>query len=324
MIPFTDALNEMRRKALLRGQPLTNQETQGLQSGFFDAAAALAPQTRANKLAEEQLKENRRVTDMQMTAADKAQRNALLSNVGSTAISTLGTDYIKNKDNSMVSKGIDYTKEAAVKAMNGQNPFSTTPAPNLGAAMTPASSFAAGGNANALVPAISKAAETGAGIGSLIPSGSTPALSMAPEFATEVGQGVASNIGTLAPASSFATQGGAKALSSSLAANTAPATGALGSLSAYMGPAGAGFAAPGLVNAIHGDSTENLGHNLSLGLVKDEGTANAIGSTAIGGLGGAVSAGAAAGSIVPGFGTVIGAGVGAAAGLLSSVFGDKK
>ncbi len=89
------------------------------------------------------------------------------------------------------------------------------------------------------------------------------------------------------------------------------ATGAL----AYAAPAAAGYAAPKLVDAIHKDSMENIGHNLSLGLVRDEKSSKAFGSAATG-----AAAGAAIGSIVPGVGTAVGAVVGGIVGGLSSIF----
>lgn len=80
-------------------------------------------------------------------------------------------------------------------------------------------------------------------------------------------------------------------------------------------PALAGYAAPKLVDTIHGDSMENLGHNVTLGLVGDRRTANAIGGTLTG-----AAAGAATGAALTawsGPGAIVGAGVGAAFGLLS-------
>jgi hypothetical protein len=311
-LSFTDALNEARRKALLTGMPLTDQETAGITNGWFNAQAGLANQNRANKLAQDQLAQNRWATQAQLDAAQKAATMQQVGNIANSGLSILGNDYLKSKaGESLIAQGYDkaagYLGDAAgwagEKVLGNVVPdlgasaaqMGSEAAGNLaagaanagaglgadaganGAAISAApESFAMGGSASALTPALSSAAETGAGAGS---------LSGALSSATGTGSGVS-------------------------LASTAPAAG----FSAYLGPAGAGFAAPGLMNAIHKDSTENLGHNLSLGLIQDEGTANALGSAASG-----AAAGAAMGSIVPGVGTAIGAVIGGAAGLLKSV-----
>jgi hypothetical protein len=82
----------------------------------------------------------------------------------------------------------------------------------------------------------------------------------------------------------------------------------------YAGPAAAGFVAPKILNALRKDSTEDLGHNLTFGLVRDEGTAKTVG----GGLTGA-GAGAGVGFLIGGPpGALVGAGVGAIGGLLGA------
>lgn len=83
----------------------------------------------------------------------------------------------------------------------------------------------------------------------------------------------------------------------------------------YALPALAGYVAPKILNAVHEDSTENLGHNISLGLVRDEKTAGAIGSGASG-----AAAGALAGAALTswsGPGAIVGAALGGLVGAVS-------
>ena len=91
----------------------------------------------------------------------------------------------------------------------------------------------------------------------------------------------------------------------------------------YLGPAAAGYAAPGIVNMLgkkvggFSNPTESLGKNLSLGLVQNEKSADMVGSTAVG-----AGAGALIGAQIGAVGGPAGALVGAGAGLLSSVLSD--
>jgi hypothetical protein len=89
---------------------------------------------------------------------------------------------------------------------------------------------------------------------------------------------------------------------------------------AYAAPASAGYIAPKLLNALHKDSTENLGHMVGIGkIIGGEHEANAAGSAMSG-----AAAGALTGAAIGAYGGPIGAGVGAViggvAGLLSSWF----
>jgi hypothetical protein len=87
-----------------------------------------------------------------------------------------------------------------------------------------------------------------------------------------------------------------------------------------VGPAMAGFGAPRMVDLIHKDSMENLGHNITGGLVKHAQTAKEVGSATVGGLAGALS-GATAGAASTswsGPGAIVGAVVGAIAGLFGA------
>ncbi len=87
-----------------------------------------------------------------------------------------------------------------------------------------------------------------------------------------------------------------------------------------VGPAMAGFSTPRLVDALHKDSMENLGHNMTGGLVSHAQTAKEVGSATVGGVAGALS-GAVAGATSTswsGPGAIVGGVVGAIAGLFGA------
>ncbi len=100
--------------------------------------------------------------------------------------------------------------------------------------------------------------------------------------------------------------GDASAISLSGEAAVPAATPAL----AYVAPAAAGYVAPKLLNAIHKDSTENIGHAVGIGkIVGGEKDARVFGSAAVG---------AGAGFAIGG---PIGAAVGGVVGAVSELFG---
>jgi hypothetical protein len=111
MMNFTDALKEAKRRSMLTGQPITNQEELGLSNAFFESAHALAPEKRMQKLREDELAQQRQIASMQMDAAEKSGDKALISNIGQNAVSFVGTDYMKNGDNSLITKGFNAGKE---------------------------------------------------------------------------------------------------------------------------------------------------------------------------------------------------------------------
>ena len=132
----------------------------------------------------------------------------------------------------------------------------------------------------------------------------------------------ASYLGSGAPATvATATPAAGSTASTVAAGTTVPAEGAAGlggsagitaTVTPYIAPVAASFVAPKLIDAIHKDSMENLGHNLSFGLIKHEKTAKAFGSAA---------AGAAAGAAMAawtGPGAAVGAVIGGVVGALSS------
>jgi hypothetical protein len=95
----------------------------------------------------------------------------------------------------------------------------------------------------------------------------------------------------------------------------------LGAAGSYVaGPALAGFGTPRLVDALHKDSMENIGHNITGGLVSHAQTAKEVGSATVGGVAGALSGAVAgaAGTSWSGPGAIVGAVVGAIAGLFGA------
>jgi len=145
------------------------------------------------------------------------------------------------------------------------------------------------------------------------------AFNLAAPAAGEAGTALIGNTSHLAVEGGLAAEGGATAAGAGAGGGAAGAGSSVGAagFGAYLGPAAAGYAAPGLVEmgwkAVGGkDAMENLGHNLTANLVKNESDASAIRSVGVG-----AGAGAAVGSVVPVVGTAVGAIVGGAAGLIS-------
>jgi hypothetical protein len=99
-------------------------------------------------------------------------------------------------------------------------------------------------------------------------------------------------------------------------AGTASEAGLFGTVAPYAAPAIAGYMGPKLLESAIPGSNENLGHNLSLGLIKGEKDATNFGRAAAG-----AAAGAAIGAIGGPVGAVAGGVIGAVTGFISSVFG---
>lgn len=185
-----------------------------------------------------------------------------------------------------------------------------------------------GVGASELTSTVSPVAESMATTGAETTGGFFGADAAVTPSLSEAGMIVEPTVATTAP-SSLATLGGTTAeVGAAPIATTVAEGGAevglgttVGEMGAaampYLGPVAAGFAAPGIINAIHKDSMENLGHNLSFGLIKNEKTSSMLGSAATG-----AAAGAAIGSVVPVVGTLVGGVVGGVAGLASSVIED--
>jgi hypothetical protein len=224
---FIDALNEAKRKALLSGQPLTPQEIEGMSSGWFNAAAANSGNVRSAKLAEDKLAQDRFETQQQIDTAKKAETNQLIGNVGNTAVTGLGMNYMTAKPGeSLIAKGGDMVKGGIGDVINGQNPFATTPS-----LAEPLSNFATQGGS--LTPALG--AETGVGVGELaangglITAGEEGGKLLAEEGLKTVGQEGLKELG------SFATRGGTEALTESVASSVAPSVG-LGTIASAAMP----------------------------------------------------------------------------------------
>jgi hypothetical protein len=155
---------------------------------------------------------------------------------------------------------------------------------------------AAGGYAGAQAPVMDTLAGGGATFGNYTPGmGYSVNPALMPEAASGVGIGSAPG---------------------TAATGTAAETGMFGAAAPYAAPVAAGYFGPKLLETAMPGANENLGHNLSFGLLKGEKDASTLGRTASG-----AAAGAAIGSVVPGVGTVVGGVVGAVTGFISSVFG---
>ncbi|MEN6421326.1 MAG: hypothetical protein ABFD76_05205 [Smithella sp.] len=121
----------------------------------------------------------------------------------------------------------------------------------------------------------------------------------------------------------FSTQATAEALQQSVQQGAQAAvqgtSAPVAALMPYTMPVTIGGMAPTVANLIREDATENIGHNISLGLIKNGATAAKVGSVATG-----AGAGAATGAAIGAWGGPIGAGLGAVLGGLGSlIFGDK-
>lgn len=83
-------------------------------------------------------------------------------------------------------------------------------------------------------------------------------------------------------------------------------------------PFAVGYSAPGLIDSLHKDSMENLGHNITGGAVRHEKTAKQVGGTVTGGAAGAIVGGFSAGASATswsGPGAIVGGIIGALGGL---------
>ncbi len=124
-------------------------------------------------------------------------------------------------------------------------------------------------------PVLTQAGETGLATAA-IPAAAETSLASSTALPGAVGGAEASTVGTLLDPTLV---GGAEAVE-------LPAAGV--GLSSLAGPAAAGFAAPGLTNLIgkniggFSNPTETIGKNLSLGLIKNEKSADMFGSAAVG------------------------------------------
>jgi len=120
---FIDALSDYRRRAMLTGQPMTNQEISGMGAGYFDAAANTNAANRAlaisQKNAADQLAQERWTVEQQIEAAKKAQESQMYGNIAQTGMSTLGMNYLTSKPGeSLISKGAGLVKDIAGSAIN--------------------------------------------------------------------------------------------------------------------------------------------------------------------------------------------------------------
>lgn len=142
-LTLTDTLQEQRRKALLTGKPLTPQDISGMSTGYFATQARLSNQNWAQRLREEELKDQK-ARELEMMQAGKEQSKMTgISNMVENVTGTLGKDFLKAKPGeSMIAKGADLAKAGINKVggwFGGGAPSFTTalqaPAGEVGASM---------------------------------------------------------------------------------------------------------------------------------------------------------------------------------------------
>ncbi len=253
--------------------------------------------------------DNVRLREEEIAAGKDASTMGAIGNLGTTA---LMTNYMM-KGPDVVKEGVTTAGKTPIgnlgsyiydKMGKGYDVAKTALTPTKTTLAVPAESTSATQSPAAIAQKIDAAEAISPGVGAGVAGGSVMAgTPLAAYEAGAEGAGIATtgNLmeGGWAPSmAEGGTGGGATA--------TTP-------LSTYTGVASTGYLAPKLLNAVHKDSTENLGHNLSLGLIKNESGARTVGHIGTG-----AAAGAAAGTyIFPGVGTAAGAVLGAIGGAIS-------
>jgi hypothetical protein len=287
-----------------------------LLAGLAESTRLDARNTTLDTLRQEELAQTQRNFDAGQAAEQErlsiAKQEATKGTLISGAQTALGGAYLADK------VGIINLKEIAGSILPGKAAATSVPSAYAGSFYTPAMAEGITGSASTAPVLASKyLSVTGAaGIPSTAGAGALAADSTAAGGAFSVDaslapaavEGTASLAGSAAP--------GAFAVDASLAPGAAASSGTAGTTGAiaasYALPALAAYAAPKLIDAIHEDSMENLGHNLSLRLVRDEQTAKTVGSSATG-----AAAGALTGAAIGAWGGPIGAGTGAVIGAIA-------
>jgi hypothetical protein len=204
---FIDALSAARRKSILTGQPLTNQEISGLSSGYFDAAANTNTENRAlaisEKNAADALAMERYNTEQQIEAAKKTQETQLYGNILQTGATGLGMNYMTAKPGeSLIAKGAGLIKDVGGNILNYGKDL-------LGMGSETIPTFT-----EALTPALVDATGTGAGVsflpgagGAIVPDAALTAESGIGGVAAKGGAELAADVGTEAGGSILGTIG---------------------------------------------------------------------------------------------------------------------
>lgn len=303
---FTDALMQAKRASTLRGTPFTATDTSNLQSAYMSGAAERAGAGRSAALAEQSLAGQKKnfadtlAQEKEISAASLTQQKGLsessLAQTKTLSDADLAQGKAISEANLLQGKTLSDTtlaqtrqlaadKIAADKVIEDNRLAREKEAQETALAQEKELALLTEAQARediqkqidaqdaaatkALYGNVVNTAATGSLVYALMPSAApTTAAGAAGAAGAEAGAGAATTLGTTTP------------------------------VLPYLGPAVAGYVAPDVVNAIHEDTTENLGHNTTLGLVQDEGTADFIGS---------VEAGAAAGATVGAFVPIPGA-----------------
>lgn len=264
----------------------------------------------------EQLAENRKMQKDQIAKQDKASTVSGATGLLGTGVQAAMLYKYLNPTTPGVDTGTGISSFGASNTAGRFTSYSSSSTPSfatdstlaLGNTSSPAltGNVAATGASTALPPASEGLGAAGVGAASQTPQGTTPFVvnqALVPtEAATEGLAGTAPAI----------TSGTEATLGNTL--SSAP-------LSLYVAPAIAGALAPGLVDSIHKDSMENLGHNLTFGIIRNQHDAITYGSATVGAGAGALSGlaiGASYGSVGGPVGAGIGAIIGGIAGAVSS------
>jgi hypothetical protein len=327
------AVPAMTRQGALSGRAPSSRSINAIIDAELDAAYSNMSRRKALALQQQQLAaqqsqyaqslaENQRQFEVgQQNAVDTAEatrKSALMGN-----ITNLGSTYL-------LYKGLKPTPTPGGEAQPGmiQNAYNT-----VKGWVTPGTSATGG-----VAPALEGVAATGAETAPLYtqpldlgPGGYEAAVSASgvPEAVTVAGDttlgattagaaGVGAAGGAVSGAGAAGTEAGMAAAEGLMGGTTGASTLSTLPLAAYTGPAAAGFIAPGILNAIHEDSTENIGHLVGIGkIVGGEKEASAFGSATAG-----AGAGALAGLAIGGpIGAGVGAIIGGVAGLVSDILG---
>lgn len=286
---FADILRQAKAQSQLRGTPFSNSAIKSMGQGYFADALDASNTDRAYNLA-----------NTQQTLAEKAQATDEEQFNKSYNLSSSQFAQSLAQQRAMM----DAQKGAADKATMQGYANTGVSGLGMGAMALKGSGVLASTFPSLFAPTAAEAA-----------IGATPAAAVIlGDMAAAQLPGYAGTLGANAALTGAEAIGGTAAESELLGSSG----GILGSGLGGLGAAGAGMAgtvAPIALNAIHKDSTENIGHNVTFGLIKDEKTASTVGGGVTGAAAGAV-AGAAA-TAWSGPGAIVGAVIGAIGGAVS-------
>jgi hypothetical protein len=258
----------------------------------------LMPGREARALQAQGLAQQQSQFDTQQANAKTAGMVGTASNLAQTGVIVRGMT-MKPGDKFWGNWGSPATTEVPTGVMQGTTPYQGITSANNPSFWTGPSSTTQGagyaGNASGMAGTTPM---TGGGV---------PAVN--PALVDSTNQGIGAAGASTAAGAAYGSQGG-------IGTGIGAMESGIGAMGSYLGPVAAGYSGPKMLEQAMPGANENLGHNLSLGLLKGEKDASTLGRTASG-----AAAGAAIGSMFGGVGAGPGAVVGGVVGFLSSVFG---